>query len=48
MEVAPEGVEGAIGKPPRRLRRGETLCPISKMMKKKIHLPPQPFAFFPI
>ena len=48
MEVAPEGVEGAIGKPPRRLRRGENLCPISKMMKKKIHLPPQPFAFFPI
>ena len=45
MEVAPEGVEGTIGKPPRRLRRGETLCPISK---KKIHLPPQLFAFFPI
>ena len=48
MEVAPEGVEEAIGKPPRRLRRGETLCPISKMMEKKIHLPPQLFAFFPI
>ena len=28
MGVQPEGVEGAIGKPPPRLRRGETLCNI--------------------
>ena len=26
MGVQPEGVEGASGKPPPRLRRGETLC----------------------
>ena len=28
MGVQPEGVEGASGKPPPRLRRGETLCNI--------------------
>ena len=27
---APEGVQGAIGKPPGRLRRGETLCDAGK------------------
>ena len=28
MGVQPEGIEGAIGKPPRRLRRGESPCKI--------------------
>ena len=31
MGVQPEGVEGASGKPPPRLRRGETLCNIKGM-----------------
>ena len=30
MGVQPEGVEGASGKPPPRLRRGETLCAADK------------------
>ena len=30
---APEGVQGAIGKPPGRLRRGETLCKTEKARK---------------
>ena len=43
MGVQPEGVEGASGKPPPRLRRGETLCD-KKNQVTKMHAAKEAFA----
>ena len=39
-KCAPEGVEGAIGKPPRRVRRRETPCVEAQITQKRGRLPP--------
>ena len=42
---APEGVQGAIGKPPGRLRRGEILCDTGKVKKALFPCLPQGISF---
>ncbi len=43
--MGPEGVQGAIGKPPGRLRRGEILCDTGKVKKALFHCLPQEICF---